>query len=335
MEVPGGDSLRVPARMAMVWTLCLSAAVAIAWARVERHRRRLVFGVATVLVVAEGFAFTPAAPLAAAPAVPALAAGAPVLELPVEEGPFADLLAMYRGMAHGHPVVNGFSGYFPPHYPALIAGLMAHDGTVIDALRARGPLAIFVDRHRDPDGRTASWVRELPGAQPLQDGPAGWWFELQPVAEADAAAGAAVSPVRAVNAIDPAGGTFEGAPGAMWDGDLRTRWHTRGPKQAGDRLVIDLGETQTLRRLEIDLGDWTRDYPLGLSVAVGDDPATAVEAWSGSILGKLTTGAIANPKAAGFAISLPAGATGRYLVLTNLGSDPEFSWTVAEIRVAK
>jgi cytochrome P450 len=40
---------------------------------------------------------------------------------------------MYRSMRHRHPVVNGYSGHFPPHYDALRLGLIDGDVSVLDA----------------------------------------------------------------------------------------------------------------------------------------------------------------------------------------------------------
>jgi hypothetical protein len=326
MELPGGDSLRVPARIAMVWALCLAAAAAIAWARIER--RRVAIGAASAFILAEGFAFTPVAVLAPPPPVPALAAGVPVLELPAEDGPFADLQAMYRAMSHGHPVINGFSGYFPPHYPAVQTGLIAHDDTVLSALTARGTLVVFVDRARDTDGATDAWIRSQDGASELSSSDTGTWFELP------ARAGSSDAPGDRIDIRAATGDGFEeDAAGAMWDMDLTTRWHTAGPRKPGDRIALDLGEATAIGRIEMDLGAWTKDYPTGLSIAVGEEPSSAQEVWTGSVRGALITGALAHPKAATFAIDLPPGTSGRYVVLTNLGADVEFSWTVAEIRL--
>ena len=40
---------------------------------------------------------------------------------------YPDVAAMYRQMSHGRPVVNGYSGYFPPHYAALRVGFTLRD----------------------------------------------------------------------------------------------------------------------------------------------------------------------------------------------------------------
>jgi hypothetical protein len=55
-------------------------------------------------------------------------------------------------MSHHRPLVNGYSGYFPPHYAALRFGLMLRDHDVLSQLAARGVTDIIVDREPDPDG---------------------------------------------------------------------------------------------------------------------------------------------------------------------------------------
>src|SRR4029078_9995518 len=78
---------------------------------------------------------------------------APVLELPlgiVER----DADAMYRAIAHRHPIVNGYSGYDPAYYQALKIGLARNDGAVIDELARDRDLIVAVD-HQEQFARWA------------------------------------------------------------------------------------------------------------------------------------------------------------------------------------
>jgi hypothetical protein len=52
---------------------------------------------------------------------------------------------MYRAMTHGLPVINGTSGYPPPHYLALRSGLERREPGVLAALREQGPVLVLVD----------------------------------------------------------------------------------------------------------------------------------------------------------------------------------------------
>lgn len=147
LKLPGLSELRAPTRFGMPAVFCLALAAATALARiVERHQRRgaVIVAIAAAGVLWDGW-LAPL-PIPEAPvhlALPAEAAGAAVLELPVGEE--QDTSAMYRGMSHRRPVVNGYSGYPPPHYLALRSGLLRLEPDVLDALRERGPLLVLVD----------------------------------------------------------------------------------------------------------------------------------------------------------------------------------------------
>ena len=122
MYLPGFNSLRVPARFWMTVTLCLAVVGAMVFARLTerfgphagwRPRRSWSLGVlADTWMSAMPLADTPK-PFAALSC--ARRATGPIVELPLGDT-YPDVAAMYRQMSHGRPVVNGYSGYFPPHY---------------------------------------------------------------------------------------------------------------------------------------------------------------------------------------------------------------------------
>ena len=47
---------------------------------------------------------------------------APVIEVPPDDARVS-VGAMYRAMFHGRPIVNGYTGYVPPHYTILSSAL--------------------------------------------------------------------------------------------------------------------------------------------------------------------------------------------------------------------
>ena len=59
----------------------------------------------------------------------------PVLELPL--GPDWDFAAIFHATMHGRRVVNGTSGYDPPHYAPLREGLRLKEPGVLAALALR------------------------------------------------------------------------------------------------------------------------------------------------------------------------------------------------------
>jgi hypothetical protein len=172
--VPGFEELRAPARFAMLMTLCLSMAAAFTMARfAERQPRwsRLLVCFAVAGALWEGW--LPRLALEPLPLdAPDLRAWAPlrsaVLELPL--GGDQDRIALFRGMSHGLPVVNGYSGYEPPHYAGLRLALKARVDDALTQLTSRGPLLVIIERDRDRRGGWRRYVLRHAGARVLHEG---------------------------------------------------------------------------------------------------------------------------------------------------------------------
>jgi hypothetical protein len=172
MELPGGDSLRVPARFAMLMMLCLSQAAALAFARwsdargLARSGRSRALAAALVLLIAlDGW--VPVLKTDSTPPAVDLTeidTSAPVLELPIRDL-FSDTRAMLRATSHGHALINGYSGYEPEPYVRLRDALRRHEAAAFDDLRPLGPLLVIVNAEWDPDGREREFVSGLAGAR--------------------------------------------------------------------------------------------------------------------------------------------------------------------------
>jgi hypothetical protein len=142
--VPGFDGLRVPARFAMIAMGMLAVLAGFGAAAFgQRHRGRAALAVlcTAFLLEATHVPFlvngmtpprdlnAPAARLyrpARAPAVyrevSRQAPASVLVELPLGN-PDYDLRAMYYSIAHWRPLLNGYSGFFPPHYGQLRAAV--------------------------------------------------------------------------------------------------------------------------------------------------------------------------------------------------------------------
>ena len=167
MVLPGFSSLRVPARFAGLMILCLSMAAGLTFARLVPlvHKRRLVLvGVIGIGILADTWirplpTFAAPRPLDLLETAPPAAA---VLELPLGDE-VADSEAVFRSIYHHLPVVNGYSGYFPPHYGPLTAGLEEHDDEMLTALAVLGPIAIVVNERSDADRGWTRYVTQHAG----------------------------------------------------------------------------------------------------------------------------------------------------------------------------
>jgi glucosylceramidase len=103
------------------------------------------------------------------------------------------------------------------------------------------------------------------------------------------------------------------------DDDASTRWTTGAAQQPGQTLQVDLGSVVAARRLVLDTGPDTSDYPRGYSVSTSVDGTTWSVPLTGSGTGQLTN------------IALP-GDPARYLRVVQTGTAAQW-WTVADLRV--
>jgi glucosylceramidase len=101
------------------------------------------------------------------------------------------------------------------------------------------------------------------------------------------------------------------------DDDATTRWTTGAAQQPGQRLEVDLGRRQTVRRIVLDTGIDIGDYPRGYAVYAGRDGDEPIATGAGS--GQLTT------------IDIPA-TEARFLRVVQTATAPQ-SWSVADLRV--
>jgi hypothetical protein len=249
---------------------------------------------------------------------------APVVELPMG---FSgdDLAAMYRGMYHQRPVLNGYSGFFPPSYDVMRLGFALRDPRMFDVLTARSPMIIVVDTARDPEGQWAKQVAERPGAtlERVEAGrkvfslAAGSWPEEVIVPRL---------PIQSVTANINA----ERMP-LVLDGNLDTCWDS-GAQLGAENVTIDLGSTRTVDGVTMTLGSHPLDFPRTLVIESSEDGLTWTARWQGSPAAVALAAAIRHPKEMPLFFELPKVAA-RMLRLRQVGHDPNFHWLIFELAV--
>jgi hypothetical protein len=195
--VPGFDGVRAPARYGMIVICMLSVLAVYGAATIARARiGRWALTGAAVFALLEGtqipFTVNGITPLrdfntpegrlyrpARAPAIyhelARQPSGSIVIELPLGQPDF-DLRAMYYSVVHWRPVVNGYSGYAPPHYSQMIGALSEvprHPDLSLQALKATGAthLVLHEAAYRDDEGTaTAAVLREAGAVEVFRDG---------------------------------------------------------------------------------------------------------------------------------------------------------------------
>jgi hypothetical protein len=327
MSLPGGDAIRVPARFGELLILCLSVCAALVWARLVKPGRPAVAGVAALAIVCEGWIVWPVVTVPAPLQMPAIAANARVLELPMTLDYRVETGALLHEIAHGHPVVNGFSGYDPPHMAALRYGLMAGDLSVIQTLRMSAPLNVFVDRTREGFETEVARLQTSTDVVRLEDTAQGAWFSWPPVVEPVPLLDPPLAGVTAVSKTNPA------HLSAMFDNQLRTRWGTAGPQIAGSTLELSWNYDATVSGVEMLLGPWVGDFPKGLEIWSVSGDGSSRMAWSGATGGLALAGALRAPLEVPIVIRFDQPMVGRMLKLTLSATDQDRYWSVAELRV--
>jgi hypothetical protein len=188
-HIGGFDGLRVPARLAMIAALMLAvlggmgAAVLGGWLGRWRLATPLLAVLAVAALAESAVLPLPVAriaPPARAPAVYAAVARTPaaavVAELPLG-GVDGDLRAMFYSLAHWRPILNGYSGFFPPQYAQLTVALSdvpRHPEIALAALRQHGATHVVVHEAGWPDGQgvnTTAALRERGAVEEFRDGP--------------------------------------------------------------------------------------------------------------------------------------------------------------------
>jgi hypothetical protein len=298
VHLPGFDALRVPARFAMLATLCFATSAGLAFVRIAPHRTRLRWVVAAVAIVgllADGW-MRPM-PLAAPPGRLMLD-GVPealMLTLPANVGP-VDVAAMYRQTVHGRPIANGYSGYTPPHYMILSLALRRGDPSVITELAKGRPLVIIVNSTFDARGQLRHLVEGLPGIEARGASSAGSMFVLP------ALPAARVAPV-----------------GDPWPASVRDG--------ARDEIEIDLGQSRVVRTIGFPLR-WRYDE-LHRRIAIDGsvDGVTWSSLWEDWTGGPALAAALADPQEVPVRLTIPD-VPARYVRLR-----PASAWMRREVRV--
>jgi hypothetical protein len=296
--LPGFDGLRVPARFAMLATLCVSIAAGIAFSMIAPRRRNLLWLagiIALVGLLADGW--MRAMPLLVPPGRIVLPEGAntAVFELPPDEGA-VDVAAMYRQTQHGLPIINGYSGHTPPHYVILSIALRRHDPSVITELARGRSLVILVKPSFDPGGGIESLVRGLPGIVSHGGSSGGQMYVLPAL------------PARRV------------APdGELWTATVR---------DAGrDTIEIDLGLSRVVRTIGFPLRWHYREIDRRIAIQGSIDGQTWSTLWEDWTGGPALAAALIDPLEVPVRITLPD-VTARYLRV-----HPAPPWLRQELRV--
>ena len=357
--LPGFDGLRVPARLIVVVALALgvlgSAGAAWLFSRLGSRTGLAAVAALGAAIVLEGYGGPlpmvrfPHDQLGRARLNAWIRGGPPggVLELPIAGPAFEPFTTAYQynTLLHGHPIVNGYSGYgyglqdflggpgSPLGDPDALRG-------VLDGLQAIGVRYVvlhqqeFVRRPElgwpEPKALVESIDRAagVPGA-PFNDA-VGWLLDpARPPLPVDESALERVM-------IRESQVTASAMPDRLryaFDGDIDTKWLSAAPQAGGEwmRVAFD-AELDAGRLVVLTSRFGVGDYPRGLVVESEAADGTRLSLFSGSFLPSLIGGLATGSASAPAVVDLPSNRS-RALWIRQTGRSARWQWAVHELRV--
>jgi hypothetical protein len=329
MLLPGVDGIRVPARFWMLAAMCLAIAAGLSLRQLTARWPRLARALpilACVGVLADSW-IVPMDMRPRPAARPAHTRAVARLELPAN--PWHDTIALYRATEHQRPLLNGYSGYFAPHYWPLEYLVAQHDPAVLTRLSSLGPIEVVIDRDVDEGGQLEHFVGSHPQASRVYEDPDYTSFRVErgphagalPTLQGDPLPIAALS-----SSISPS------LLKAMTDGDMATRWHAAREQRAGDGFIADLGGSHLVTGVVMMIAGFNTDFPRSLAIDTSIDGATWDQAWRGTTGLLALSGALEDPLRVPMPIEF-ASRQARYLRFTQLVAEEKYYWSVAELRI--
>jgi hypothetical protein len=345
------DSLRVPARLAILVYLGLSVLASFGAAALVAGRsaraRSIVCSLLVAFVVFEGYGAVPMVEIgrrgrtrdnglyAWLARQPARA----VLELPIArlDNDYRGFIYQYNTLVHGHPLVNGWTGYstdlqqwLGDAASPLRNSALAGDG--LDLLRGLGVGYVIV--HPDDfDPRENA----PPVVQGILDARSKWTDVRQfgSVYAFTLAPSAPIEPVPPLDTIDPAtihvsASHANGGIANLFDGNPATRWTTGEAQEGSEWLELAFDREREVRRVRFVLHPRDfRDYPRGLEIDAIDG-AVRTPLFRGSVMTAFGRGLALDPMRPSVDIVLPPQAA-RALRVAQTGSSSGWWWSIDEL----
>jgi hypothetical protein len=354
--VPGLDGLRAPARISVVVYLALAVLAAFGAARLFNLWSGRTRGIAFLSIALFALAEGAAVPLQLAAVdgrgraqdravyrwLATSDAGA-VLELPIREWDVTPtLMYQYATLFHGHPILNGYSGYgsalqeFLGGSGSPLRELTYADGSLA-MLRAIGVryLLVHPGDYDDPafGAATVRAIKESSGhVAETRDYGAVVAFRLLPAAADPATAAGGLQRIAPAHVTATASHSPDRLPLAF-DGNLDTRW-TSLDRQTGDEwITIAFDRPYDLARVSLRLNRWSLgDYPRELSVEVTTGAAAIKEVYRGDVLRLLGLGLFRTGSYPSIDIDIPPTPT-TAVRLRQLGRTRLWFWSIDEIEL--
>jgi hypothetical protein len=245
----------------------------------------------------------------------------PILELPL--GPETDFGSTLRASLHRRRVLNGVSGYDPPHYVALKAGLAAHDPATLAAIASLGAFDIVVNGDLDRDGAYLRYAAAAPGSMRGANDGRHTVFHV-PKAPPFPEPGA-TWPIAEIHAA-----RYDNDARLMRDGIMKTGWGDF-PQRPDQWVIADLGEEREVAGVTNAIGDYVLDFPRHLIVEVSKDQRSWERVWEGPTFAETFLAFVKAPQRAALHFVFEP-RTARYVRLRQVETFRSM-WRISELQI--
>ena len=230
-------------------------------------------------------------------------------------------------LAHGRPVVNGYTGHFPGPYNMLRQALRERDPSVLQGLATFGPLCIVIDRRQLP-ARNSRLMTEAAGARLVgtEREFAFYILDRQPAPEIP---GTPAAPI--VSALGNGWPTPVKAP---IDKRVNTYWESLTRQRGSEGMTLTLQEVAIVRGIALALGARAGGYPRHLIVETSLDGQAWIPAWEGPTAGLAYRAAVLNFDSVRFGFTFEPRAA-RFVRLRQGAVAEDAYWTIAEVEVLR
>jgi hypothetical protein len=282
---PGFDGLRVPTRFIVVVMLGLAVLCAYAVAGLMKRRSPssrpfLIPAFLGVLVIVEYLSIPLPLIRAQRPgeippiyrSVQKLPKDAVLLKFPMprEHQISYDSVTMYHSIYHWKRLVNGYSGYFPVGYKIIREAMEyfpSHETFVLLADLGVDYVLIRADGYRPYLPEFAlKRIKEFPDKAELVDQNQGDYLFRLLDRDGGAEGLESLVPVDHTSDWSAEASRNSEITSLAFDGDLKTCWQEGWHQAQGDFFILDLGKIQSVRNVELFLGEAPLDFPRGFKL---------------------------------------------------------------------
>jgi hypothetical protein len=257
------------------------------------------------------------------PAVPSAEVLHDTVVLSLPAGVVRDIAPQYAAVIGGWRTVNGYSGYEPPYYGALLFAMQQEEDDLLEPFRSRFDLQVIVE---DDAPRLRDLVERQPGAIRVARSTTATQYRLPKRGSPYVAVFGRARRIAAVtSACAPA------MTGLATDGDPDTRWYC-GPQRGGEAITVDLGQASAVGAVRHRMSRFSNEFPHGLVIETSLDGQAWQAAWDRSVLRPLIEAGLAQPKNPAPVFAFPP-RPARYVRLRQTKVAEQFFWSIAEVEV--